>query len=306
MNQSALPNATMPEYQVDRKERSRAIIAMLAAGLFFALMGISTRATHIANIVGTPIPALEVTCFRFAIGVAILLPLQGRNGVNLLGNNRRRLVFRGIIGSFAVLFYFMSLQNTSIMHAQLLNYGSLFFAPFFALHFLKEKITVRTGMAITIAIAGMALILSASKAGGQTFAGDCYGLISGILAGGAITEIRLLRQTESSLSIFFYLSLIGIFITLPLMLWFHPIWPTTTGWFYLLLMGISSCTAQLLMTFGYKYVRAAEGSLLTMTQIAYVSIASLFVFHEHFTFATIGGALLILGSAYWLSAKGTN
>ncbi len=274
---------------------------MLAAGVFFALMGISTRATHLASIVGTPIPALEVTFFRFAIGIAVLLPFQGRNGISLLGNNRSRLVFRGIIGGLAVLCYFLSLQNTSIMHAQLLNYGSLFFAPFFALFFLKEKISVRTGAAIIVAVAGMILILCASKAGGQTFAGDCLGLLSGILAGGAITEIRLLRQTESSLSIFFYLSLIGIFITLPPMIWIHPIWPTPVGWLYLFIMGASSCGAQLLMTYGYKYVHAAEGSLLTMTQIAYVSVASVIVFHEHFTLVTLFGAALILGSAYWLS-----
>ena len=55
------------------------------------------------------------------------------------------------------------------------------------------------------------------------------------------------------------------------------------------------------MTFGYKYLRTAEGALLTMTQIVYVSLASVLVFHEHVTVFTGLGAVLVLGSALWLS-----
>ena len=191
--------------------RSKAIVAMLLAGVFFAVMGISTRATSSIDVVITKIPAIEVTFFRFLIGVLVLLPLQGKNGIQLLGNNRKRLVYRGIIGGFAVLCYFLSLQQTSLIHAQLLNYGSIVFAPIFASIFLKEKLGIRTVTAVLTAATGMFLILHATNTQGQTIIGDLYGLLSGILAGAAITEIRLLRQSESSWSIFFYFGATWIF-----------------------------------------------------------------------------------------------
>lgn len=293
-------------YRPDLPRRGPAIVAMFVSGFLFAVMGLMTKLLHEAAYVGRPLPAAEVTLCRFAFGGLVMLPLHGRRGIDLLGNNRRGLFLRGIWGAFAVTFYFLSLQTTSLIHAQLLNYTAIIFTPLFAYFLVKERITGRTAGAILIAVAGILLITfrSGTSSSQPLGYGDAYGLISGIMAGAAVGEVRRLRQTESAWSIFFYLSLVGVPVAsitclLPEQ---HPVMPTPTGLLVLSIMAVSSVGGQMLMTYGYKYVQAAEGSLITMTQIVYNAVAGAFLFGEHLTLPTLAGAALIVGATMVTSA----
>lgn len=289
-------------YRPELPRHGVTVAAMFTSGLLFAVMGIMTKMSHLQVFVGRPIPASEVVLARFAFGLLAILPLHGRGGINLFGLDRKRLLIRGLWGGFAVYFFFLSLQQTSLAHAQILNYTSMLFATLFAWWFLKERITVRTGSAILVAVAGIGMITLQHGPGDPLNVGDLYGLISGILAGASITEIRRLRQTESAWSVFFYLCLIGLPIALAGCLTHPPVWPTRAGWVVLTAMGGASIGAQMLLTYGYKYMRAAEGSLITMTQLLYVSVAGGVVFGEALSGWTLAGAALIVGAAIWLTA----
>jgi drug/metabolite transporter (DMT)-like permease len=288
-------------FQPDTPRRGPAVVAMFLAGLLFAVMGIAAKAIGLP-VAGRPLPASEVALFRFFFGVLVMLPLHGRRGIDLPGRDRRGLAMRGIYGGFAVCLYFLSLQHTSLTHAVLLNYTSLIFAPLFALFALREPISPRAALAITVALFGILLITRPEV--GALRAGDLFGLLSGIMAGAAITEVRRLRQTESAWSIFFYLSLVGVPIALLACLFEHPAWPAWNGWLLLLGMAAASVVAQILMTYGYKYVRTTEGTLMTLSQIVYNALAGVFLFGEVLTAATLLGGALVLGAALWLSAVG--
>ena len=275
---------------------------MFISGMLFAVMSVMTKMSHLASFVGRPIPASEVVLARFAIGLLAMLPLHGRRGINLLGHDRKRLLLRGVWGGFAVYFFFLSLQQTSLAHAQILNYASILFAPLFAWIFLQERIAVRTGLAIIVAVAGIGMITLQHGKGGALNWGDLYGLISGVLAGASITEIRRLRRTESAWSVFFYLCLIGLPVALSGCLLDPPILPSASGWMVLAGMGGASVGAQMLLTFGYKYLLAAEGSLITMTQLLYIAVAGRVIFGEALTLWTLVGAAMICGAAVWLTS----
>jgi drug/metabolite transporter (DMT)-like permease len=284
--------------------RGAAVAAMFLSGVLFAVMGLTTKATALP-FAGRPLPAAQVALIRFAFGALMLLPLHGRGGIDLLGKNRRGLLGRGIYGGVAVCFYFLALQQTSLSHALLLNYTSLVFAPLFAAAFLRERITPRTCLAIAIALVGTLLVLVKGPETGRLNMGDLYGLLSGLLAGAAITEIRRLRQTETAWSVFFYLSIVGVPIALALMVGLNEtlVWPTATGWLLLAAMATSSMVAQILMTLGFKYVRAAEGTLILMSQLVYTTAASVWLFGEQLGPMTAIGGALILGAAVWLSLQ---
>jgi drug/metabolite transporter (DMT)-like permease len=289
--------------QPEIPRRSTAIAAMIASGLLFAIMGLCARLASLPHVVGRAIPASEVTLVRFAFGALTMLALQSVSNIRLAGTNRRGLIMRGVWGGFAVYFYFLSLHHTSLLHAQLLNYASVIFAPLFALLFLRERLGLRTAFAILIAIAGMCFITLTKQASGPLNIGDSYGLISGILSGAAIIEVRRLRQTESAWSVFFYMCAVGTPIALMTCITDPPHIPTAVGCLVLFCMAATSVVAQILMTYGYKYVRAAEGNLLTMTQIAYNGFAGVLIFHEIYTVWTFLGGALILGAAVWLSME---
>lgn len=291
-----------------RAARQQAVGAMFLSGFLFAIMGLTTKMTHAAAMVGRPIPAVEVTFWRFAFGALAMLPLQARGGVKLLGTDRRGLLKRGIWGALAVFFYFLSLQTTSLTHAQLLNYASIVFAPLFSFLLLGERLSRRAIGAILVAVGGIGLVTLQGGVGGGLNLGDAYGLLSGILAGASITEIRRLRQTETAWAVFFYLCIVGLPVSVgaavllrePFML------PTAAGWWVLLGMAASSVAAQILLTFGYKYVRAGEGGLITMSQLVYSALAGVILFREPLTVWTLAGAALILGSALWLNVARTS
>lgn len=295
------PHASDHIFRPDTPRRGPAVAAMFMAGLLFAVMGVTAKATG-QPVAGRTLPAFEVSLFRFVFGMVVMLPLLARRDIDLLGRDRRGLAIRGIYGGFAVCLYFLSLQHTTLTHAVLLNYTSLIFAPVFAMFVLREPISARAIMAITVAVGGILLITRPEV--GALRIGDLYGLLSGMLAGAAITEVRRLRQSESAWSIFFYLSLVGVPIGLIGCLFEHPVWPAYNGWLLLLGMAVSSVIAQMLMTYGYKYVRTTEGTLMTLSQIVYNAAAGALLFGEPLTATTLTGGALVLGAALWLSAVG--
>jgi drug/metabolite transporter (DMT)-like permease len=288
-------------FQPDLPRPGPALAAMFLSALLFAVMGICTKAAH-GHIAGRPLPASEVTLIRFVFGFLVMLPLHGKAGINLLGTDRIGLAIRGLSGAFAVTFYFLSLHGTSIAHAMLLNYTSIVFAPLLAATFLKESFTLRAAGAITIALAGIVLVCR--PMGGGANLGDVYGLLSGLLAGSAITSIRRLRRTESAWSVFFYLCLVGMPVAAIACLFQPVVLPTAVGWLILAGMGASSVAGQLLMTYGYRYVNAAEGGLISLSQLLYSVAAGAMWFGEPLQPATLLGGGLILCSTFWMNYKG--
>lgn len=285
-------------YRPETHRRAAAVVSIALSAFLFAVMGLCTKATRLPA-AGHPLPASEVTLFRFLFGLLVMLPLLRHRSVNLLGDDRKGLIWRGIYGGLAVYFYFLSLQHTTLTHAVLLNYTSIIFTPLCAYLFLGERLAARTGISILIAVVGILLVTRPES--GPLRAGDLYGLLSGLFAGQAITSIRRLRQTETSWSIFFYFSLIGLPISLLGCLFEPPVWPTVHGWLLLLGMAVSSVVAQILMTFGLKYVTAAEGVVLALSQILYSALAGAVLFSEPLTLSTLTGGLLIMGAGLWMS-----
>jgi len=71
----------------------------------------------------------------------------------------------------------------------------------------------------------------------------------------------------------------------------------------LIVMGISGVGGQMLMTFGYRYIRAAEGGVIMLSQIVYSTVVGIVWFSEPLHITTIAGAVLILGAAVWLAVS---
>lgn len=273
-----------------------AVGAMLASAGLFAVMTVAAK--MLANPrYCRPLPAAEVTLIRFAFGVLVMLPLLGRRDVNLLGTDRLGLVWRGLSGGVAVLTYFIAIEHTTLTNAVLLNLTSTVFAPVNAAIFLKESLSLGALPTFGLATAGVLLVIRPGP-GGQHL-GDLYGLLSGFLAGTAITAVRRLRRHESASSVFFYFSLIGVPVSLIACLGRPMVLPDAAGWGLLFLMASASVGAQLLMTYGYRYVRTSEGVLLMLSQVAYSAVIGVLVFGERLSALTLLGGVCIMAATVW-------
>jgi drug/metabolite transporter (DMT)-like permease len=285
---------SLPEGQ---PRRGAAITAMLIAAAVFALMSASAKMT------GSPgpqfVPAGQVTFFRFLFGAVVMLPLLRKPRVRLLGQDRAGLMWRGFVGGIAVYAYYVALQRTTLTHAVILNFTAVIFGPIFSPIQPRERLTWRSVVAISIAFVGIALIVKPDVSGFRD--GDVWGLISGVLSGLAVTAIRRLRRTETASAVFFYFCVVGMAVSAPGCLGGAAIWPAWAAWRLLLVIGVTSVVAQLLMTFGYGHVRTAEGVLIMLSQIVYTTVADLVLFHAPLVPTTALGAACVIGSSVWVA-----
>ncbi len=271
--------------------RGLAVAAMALAAMLFAVMTVTTKMLTDPSRT-TPLPTGEITLARFGLGALAMVPLLFVPSASLLGKDRLGLVWRGLSGGLAVYAYFLAIRHTTLTKAVLLNMTSIIFAPLFAWMLLGERVSRHAAAGIMIAIIGVLLVTHPEP--GAVMVGDAYGLLSGLLAGMALTAVRRLRQGETASAVFFYFSLVGIPVSLLAMAGTPFVWPDAVGWRLLVLMSASSIGAQVLMTYGYRYIATSEGVLITLSQIAYSAVAGALLFGEPIAGLTVIGAGLIL------------
>lgn len=270
---------------------------MSGASVSFALMGGFTKlATRV--IPHSPVlPGSEIALVRYLCGLAFLVAYHLRTSEDMLGGDRRGLLWRGIHGGVASVLFFIGIQRTTLIHATLLNYTSVVWGPLFATYVLGERLDRRAATALTIALAGVVLITHPQA--GRFSYGDIVALLSGIISGAALVQIRRLRQGESAFAVFFYFNLVGLPCALLALsiTGTHLTTPSLVQLPVLLGVGATSVAAQMLMTYSYKEVTTMQGGLINLSTIVYAAVINTVCFHDPFTTSTLLGGLLVLCSA---------
>lgn len=267
---------------------------MLAAAGLFSLMGALTKAATRGT---GALAAGEIALFRYAFGLLFLVGMRAATGADILGVDRRGLLWRGVWGGISSVLFFLGIEHTLLTNAILLNFTYVVWAPLLAVYSLGERLGWRGMLALGAALGGIALVTRPEI--GTIRAGDIMALSSGIIAGAAVVQIRRLRQGESSYAVFFYFNLFGLPCALAaLLLSGAPfLLPQGTHLWILLGIGATSVSAQLLMTYGYREMTAAQGSLLTLTSAAFSALLAHFVFGEALPLLTlVGGALIVVAA----------
>ncbi|MCX7626631.1 MAG: DMT family transporter [Candidatus Sumerlaeaceae bacterium] len=269
-------------------------ILMLLSALCFGFMALFTR-------VLTNLPSAEKVFFRSTLGLLITLGLVAASGQKL-GRPRRfsGLVWRGVFGSLALLCYFYAIDRCGLPKATLYCYTYPLWATLLAWFELDERPSQRVLVSMLVAVVGVAITLELSPTSFVSISlADVVGLLAGVFTGAAIVSVRRLRQVESSWWIVIFFTGVGIIFSLPFVVVEFKI-PNVSEWLVLFLMAASAAIAQLVMTKAYRSVRAAEGSLLSLTVVPWSSLFSV-VFLGEFPPARFWvGAALVFGAVAWL------
>lgn len=277
--------------------RQKALFAITISSLFFAIMSALTKAVTSPRYTFHPLPGGVVAFYRYTGSLLVMLGIRQVFGVPLLGKDRVGLVWRGISGGIAATLFFVSLQYTSLTHSVLLNYTSLIWGPLFAMFALKERLSSRYLFILPIGLLGVGFITHPEMSG--IGVGDGIALISGIVSGSAIVQIRRLRRTEAASSIFFYFNLLGMPISFLILTVSHIslVVPTLSQLPYVIGVVFSSALAQLLMTYSFRELSTAEGGLISMTTNIYSPLIAILFFQDQLYQSTLVGGLLILLSS---------
>ncbi len=242
-------------------------LLLLASSLFIGGMAITVK------LACRYLPTGEVTFLRFLGGLLIVWPLARAGVVTITAHNRKLAYLRGVLSGVAILAYFNAIARVPVAHAVLLQNTYPLFIAALSIPLLKERAGFDTFACFAIAFAGIALMLHPSGgAPAVPLMGYAFGLVSAVFAAGAVMATRALRKTDSAVSIFYYFSLVGSLLSLPVAL-IHPVIPKGVGLAAILLTIALSFVGQLLLNQAFKYTRAAEGSVVMMASTAVAILA---------------------------------
>ncbi len=264
-------------------------LSLVAAAALFALSAALTKLTGRL----APISAVEMVFFRYLVGFMAIGAWAwiGRRDVR-----PRRLDYvalRALLNITSVILLYMGVQATTVTKASILNMTYPVFV--FALAPLVNRERNRRGnfLWLLLALAGLYLIVLPRFSGVNH--GDLLSLLSAVVMGAAVSVLRESRKYDTSLSIMFGLTLAGTVVTGLLSL---PrfILPTGPALLYLLLSAVAGAAGQVLVTVGYRHVRAVTGSLLESSRIVFGGLLGALLLAEVPTLRLLAGGVLILAA----------
>jgi drug/metabolite transporter (DMT)-like permease len=204
------------------------------------------------------------TCARFVFGFVVvsLSMLLRRQGPQC--NHAPSIIGRTITNTIAVYCFYKAVEVTSVAEANILNMTYPLFVALFSWFMLRKQRDLFALAIVVLASVGIWLIL----APGITTLGwqNCWGLLSGFFAGFAIIYLNLSRRYNDSQTILFYMFGAGALLTLPLV-YQNLSLPDPISLFFLLSCSIAGVAGQYLLTYGFLYVTAVEGAVLSSSRI---------------------------------------
>ena len=264
----------------------RGAVYMVSAAALFAAMGALVK--HVA----TELPNEMVVFFRSAVGLIVLLPLIARRGAPSLRTARPTAhIVRSLIGLASMYCFFYALAHMPLAEAVLLNYSAPLFIPFVARVWLGEQVSGRLMAVAALGFIGVVLIL---KPGLAIFTPvSLIALASGVLAALAMGGVRGLLNSEPTLRIVFYYSLVSTLVSALPLAWAWSAPPPQLWW---MLLGIGACAslAHLLMTRAYSFAPAAQIGPFAYATIVFAAALGWALWSEVPDALAIAGATIVI------------
>ena len=266
------------------------IFFIIIASFFMALAAVAIKQLR-------HLPLIEIIFFRNIPTMLIVPIILKRMNVPLLGNNKPFLLFRGLMGLFAMLTTYYTFTIMPLTDATTIHQLRAFFIFFFSGIFLKEKIYSRQIPFFLLAFLGGLLVI---KPGMRI---DIFpaiiALLAAIFMASSHITLRHLRLTDHYLVIINYFAYISELIILLILLFQKSfIIPNSSDLPILFLLGLFTLGAQIALTKAYQLSPANLVSLYAYSQIIIASIFGLLFFSEIPDIYTAIGASFIIISGY--------
>lgn len=257
-------------------------------------MFLSTLAFSMANVFVkqvSHIPVMEIVFFRCLIGVSFCYLGLRRARADWRGSNRTSLALRGIFGTTALYFFFLTLQNIPLASAMTIQYLSPIFTTIIAIFLLRESVKLLQWLFYAIAFSGVLFIEQFDARVSLFFL--FVGIVSAFCSGMAYNLVRSLREKEHPLTVVLHFQMTGLIAGLAFTLFD---WQTPRGadWFYLILVGVFSQLGQIFLTNALQKEKAASVAIVNYSGLIYGLLIGWFVFGEAQGLESIIGMLLVV------------
>ena len=255
--------------------------------------------------------SVEVTFWRNAIGLLVLGSLILRKPIHNLGGRPFTLIFRGIIGTIALLTFFYTISATSLSSAIVYAKTEPIFTALLAFFLLGEKLKARALFAILIGFVGVGIL-----SGLHFDYLHIMGILTGFLSALAYTSVRSLKAYYDARTVVLSFMIFGVIIPIILMIGaefytsevlafaLSPFtMPHGTDWIWITLMGLAAAYGQLFMTRAYFYAKAGFVSTISYSVVLFASLYGIILGDVLPTAMVLAGAILIVLSGVLLSRE---
>lgn len=271
-------------------------LSFLVVNFFIKLFGMGSEQSLFPGL--QKIPAHELVLSRSIVSFTISLYIIKRKKLPLFGVNKKWLLVRGFAGMIALTIFFETIHQLPIAVASTIQYLAPIFTMIFTLVLLGERILKLQWYFVLIAFIGVTLIgLNALILKSNPVKLDYFwltlGVISAAFSGIAYTSIVKLKTTDAPINIVSYFPMLSIPI-MTVWCFFDFVMPKGVEWILLLVIGIFTQIAQVLLT---KALHQESASLITPFQYLgsiYALLMGYFIFDERLNFLIIIGVGLIL------------
>jgi drug/metabolite transporter (DMT)-like permease len=291
--------------KTDRTDTRKGIAFMLLASLLFALTML------FAKLLSGSMGSVEVTFWRNGIGLLVIGALVILKPIHNIGGKPFTLIFRGIIGTIALLTFFYTISATTLSNAIVFAKTEPIFTALFAFFLLGEKLSSRAILAVLIGFTGVAM-LSGLHLGYL----HIMGILTGLLSALAYTSVRSLKAFYDERTVVLSFMISGVLIPIILMMAAEYItsdmlafalspftMPQKMDWVWIILMGVSAAYGQVYMTRAYFYAKAGIVSTVSYSVILFATLFGIVLGDILPTLIVIMGGALIVFSGVLLSRQ---
>ena len=246
------------------------------------------------------IPGVEIVFVRFVVGLLVATSCMVYRGQSFRPRNPRLVLLRAATNTAAVLLFFTGIQYTTVTNANTLSMTYPLFVAVMAPLLNRERSRPRVYLFLVVTMVGAYLVISPEFRGVNL--GDLSALLSGLVAGVAISSLREARKYDDTALILFYLMALGTPLCLVLMLPFFVL-PSAGACGLMLLSAVCAVGGQFSLTAGYRHIDAARGAIVTAMRIPVAAVLGITLFADPLDARMALGAVLILGSLIGLGCR---
>ncbi|MGB5242451.1 MAG: DMT family transporter [Lutimonas sp.] len=210
-----------------------------------------------------------------------------------LGNNKKLLILRGLVGVTSMTFFFMSIKYLPVGTAVSLRYLAPIFAAIFAVFLLKERIEPLRWLFFILAFSGVLVLKGLDE---QV---DTYGLIlvliASVFSGMVYIILGKIGNSEHPVVVVNYFmvtaTIVGGMLTIGK--WIQPV---GLEWVFILSLGVFGYFGQLYMTKAFQTASAVQIAPLKYIEVVFTLLLGVALFNEVYTFWSLLGMTMIISA----------
>lgn len=274
----------------------------IIGALWMGLAGLCFIGVYIGvKYVGTRLPAAESAFIRYALGLVFLLPVARnlwREGlpwhVVTLGAGR------AFLHTFAVTLWFYAMARIPVAEVSAMGYLTPIFVTLGAVFIMGERLALRRGLAIVVAIMGMLVIL---RPGFREVSMGHLAMLGTTLCFG-VSYLIAKRLTDLA-SADMVVALLSIGVTIGLIPLAIPVWitPTTLEVGTLFAVAAFAVAGHYSMTFAFRSAPLTVTQPVGFLQLVWAVAIGYLLFGESVDAFVLLGGVIIIGAVLYITLR---